>query len=478
MGFLRNNIMKYCFLFLILAVGCRVGPSYDPPCVVAPTEWKAEENFVQPPDVEDWWDIFYDPVLDCLEETALSNSPNLYIALQRIVESRAVLGVAKSELYPEVDLAPSYSDSGYLFKLLGLTTLPVPVTEKINPIVRVHQVQYTLPLNMSYELDLWGKIRSEVDAARFSLQAEEEDFDNTRLTLTTEVASNYFLMRSLDAEIAFLSETLKVQQNSYDLNRSRYEKGLVSFLDVAEAQATLAQTEANLDDTIRQRTLQENAIAALLGLNASSFHLDSNPLLSPPPAIPVGLPSTVLLRRPDLRKLEREAAADHSLINIVYASFFPSFDLTGTLGFLSPDFRDFLSWKSRLWSMGTNAMQIVFDGGRRRSELALAYANFRTAEASYQQGVVTAFQEVEDSLNNLEWQSRQVSSLKTAFEANNKSLQLSRNRYKEGLVNYLEVDTNQRNALQAESAYANALGQYYLSTVSLIKAIGGSWDCE
>ena len=453
-----------------------MGPTYDPPCFVAPTEWKAEDRSVNAPDVEDWWDIFYDPVLDSLEEIALRNSPTLYIALQRVVESRAILGVAKSELYPEANLAPSYNDSGYLFKLLGLGAFPIPSVERINPIVRVHQVEYTLPLNMSYELDLWGKIRSEVDAAKFNLQAEEEDFFNTLLTLTTDVATNYFLMRSLDTEITVLEESARVQKNSYDLTLSRYEKGLVNYLDVTESLATLAQTEANLDDTMRQRTLQENAIAVLLGLNASCFHLDRDPLISLPPPVPVGLPCSVLLRRPDLRKLERDAAADHALINIVYASFFPSFSLTGALGFQSPDFRDFLSWQSRLWSIGANAMQVIFDGGRRCSALELAYANFRTAEANYQEGVITALQEVENALNNLEWQNKQLSNLKIAFDANEKALSLSKNRHNEGLVNYLEVDTNQRNALQAESSYTNALGQYYLSTVSLIKAIGGSWD--
>lgn len=463
-------------LFLLFVFGCRVGPTYDPPYFVAPTEWKAEENQVPPPDVENWWDIFYDTILDSLEETALCNSPTLYIALQRVVEARAILGVAKSDLYPEANLVPSYNDTGYLFKLLGLGALPIPSSDHINPIIRVHQVQYALPVNMSYELDLWGKIRSEVDAARYNLQAEEEDFQNTLLTLTTDVATNYFLMRSLDAEQALLQESVNVQKNSYDLTLSRYEKGLVSYLDVAESLATLAETEANLDDVARQRTLQENAIALLLGLNASCFHLDPDPLTSLPPPIPADLPCAILLRRPDLRKLERDAAADHALINIVYASFFPSFSLTGALGFQSPAFRDFLSWQSRLWAMGANAMQVLFDGGRRCSELELANANFRKATANYQQGVITALEEVENALNNLEWQNRQLNSLRIAYEANEKALSLSESRYKEGLVNYLEVDTNQRNALQAESSYTNALGQYYLSTVSLIKAIGGSWD--
>jgi len=472
-GFLKRSPL----FLLILATGCRVGPAYEPPCFSAPEEWKGTDEQIEAPVIENWWDVFDDTILDDLEKTALVNSPNLYIALQRVLEGRALIGFARSDLFPQVNLQPSYSDSAYLFKILGLSTLPLPIETRINPILRVHQMQYTLPFNLSYELDLWGKIRSEVDAATAGTQAEIENYHNTLLTLTTDIATDYFLLRSLDAEIDFLKKTVEVQKNSYQLTLSRHEKGLVNYLDVTESLATLAQTEANLDETIRQRGVQENAIAALLGLHATCFTIEHNPLVSLPPQVPAGLPCAVLLRRPDIAKLEREAAADHALINVVYATFFPSFTLTGTLGFLSPDFRDFLSWKSRLWAMGANVSQTIFDAGKRCSALELAYANFRAASANYQQGVITALQEVEDALNNLQWQNKQVANLEVAANASEKAVTLSEHRYKAGLVNYLEVDTNQRNALQAESAYINALGQYYLSTVSLIKAIGGGWDC-
>ena len=458
---------------------CQVGPVYHTPCTDVPEEWKrGHEGIDSPPEVEYWWEVFGDEKLNELETTAVNNSPNLYSALQRVIEARAVAGLHQADLYPQLNLNASETNSVLLYKLLGLTDIPIPGIQKINPFFRVHQAQYVLPLTLSYELDLWGRLRSQYNSAIQAAQAQAEDFHSTLLTLTSEVATNYFLLRSLDAQIELLLSTIDVLKLEYSFNESRYKKGLSNLLAVTQAEQNLFQTKAIYDDTVRQRELQENAIAALLGLPATCFHLESDPLKEAPPTIPPGVPCCILKQRPDIARLERTMASQHSLINSAYASFFPTIDLTSTIGYLSPDFKHFLTWQGRLWSYGGSLVQPLFDGGRLNSNLSLSIANFREASGAYQQGVIQAFEEVESALADLEWQETQYDHLLSAAEAATKSFSLSQNRFRSGLINYLEVYTNEQAKLASEQSSLNILGQRYLSTIQLIKALGGSWDCS
>lgn len=231
-----------------------------------------------------------------------------------------------------------------------------------------------------------------------------------------------------------------------------------------------------LIDAERQRTLLENMLATLIGMPASQFCIVNNPLLQIPPQIPAGVPTDILLRRPDLAKAERAAASEHALIGAAYASFFPSLSLSGTLGFLSPDLKNFMKWRSRFWQMAANSNETVFDGGKNCGNLEAAWARFKQASADYQQQVLTAFQEVEDALNNLEFQAKQYNNLQTAVNAARTTSRLSHQRYKQGLINYLEVVDSDRSQLDAELNLLNILGLRYNSTVQLIKALGGSWQ--
>lgn len=466
-------------LLLILIAGCRVGPSYKPPCTPVPDQWKNpnKEN-ATPPFVDYWWEVFNDDTLNGLELQAIEYNPNLYVALEKVFEARALAGVQAANLYPQLNLNPGYTDTGSLFQVFLPSTLAKSIpglTSQISPF-RVHQQQYLLPLNLNYEVDLWGKLQDQYDSAFYNAEAQTEAYFSTMLTLTADLASSYFQLRSLDAQIDLLKANIETRRKNYELTQSRFDKGLVTYLDVTQAEVDKANVEAAYYDAVRQRTLAEDQIAVLTGQLATDFCMEHNPLKGPPPEIPAGIPSTVLLQRPDIAQAERTMASQHALINAAYASFFPSFSLTGALGYSSPDITQFLKWISRYWMLGANSSQMVFDGGRDCYNLQAAWASFLEASGSYQQQVLTAFQEVEDALNNIELQDKQARQLLLAAEAAEKATNLSLNRYRRGVAIYLEVVENERLQLQAEINWINLQGVLYVSTIQLIKALGGSWE--
>lgn len=469
---------KLFFIFLIVLAGCRLGPKYSPPPVSIPEEWKNPQSCTGSNHFCNyWWEVFHDETLNELELYAILYNPNLQAALERIVQARAMAGVDKSVLYPQVNLNPSYLSTGELFKIY-LPSVPAGQTTpfaNIPKVFRIHQLQYTLPLNLSFEIDLWKKLQSQYESAVFFAEAQEEAYHTALLSLTTDLASAYFQLRSLLTQIDLLKHTIELRKKAYDLADMRFKAGLITYLDVAQASVELTNAESQYFDTERQKELQENQIALLIGMPASDFNLTALPLESAPPCVPAGLPSEVLMQRPDIAQAERDMASEHAKIGVAYASFFPSLQLTGTLGFFSPDTKDFLSWKSRLWQVGANVAQTVFDGGRNCSNLELAYSQYREAADNYKQTVLTAFKEVEDALNNLEMQAKQSESLKKSVDASQIAARLSMNRYQRGVVNYLEVVETQRSELENEREYINLQGVRYLSTIQLIKALGGCW---
>lgn len=483
MNMMKMNPSKtwaVCCLTLVTALlgsCCNVGPNYYPPCPETPSQWKAsQKDPVGVHCVDYWWEVFDDELLDQLEKEAICNNSSLYIALQRVLEARALANVRKADLYPQIALQPSYLDSGSLFELFIPPALGPLVPPGGGSVFRVHQFDYVLPLNMSYELDLWGKIRGQYASAVMSAQAQQEAYITTLLGLTTDLAGSYFLTRSLDAQIDFYRGTIEEFRKAYDLAKSRFDKGIATYLDVTTASLQLTNTEANLFDLLRQRAIQEDKMAVLLGRPPAQFCFPSHPLKTPPPEIPAGIPATVLRQRPDIAQAERTLAAQHRLIGVAYASILPSIQLTATLGFSSPTLKDFLHWISRLWAIGANMDQSVYDGGRIDANIDLAWSRFRQAGGAYQQQVLTAFQEVEDALNNLDLQAKQAESLAESSAAARTSVTLSLNRYKSGLTSYLQVVDNQRSHLDAERSYISLQGVRYLSTIQLIKAIGGTWQ--
>jgi multidrug efflux system outer membrane protein len=467
----------FCFLlFFSLLTSCHVGPDYNPPCPLIPEEWKAP-TYADIPTVREefWWEVFGDPLLNSLELEAIQNSPNLFVAFERIIEARAQAGIVGADLYPQFNLNPNYLNQETLIKIpIPLSTIPIPGLN-IGPNIRFHQITYTLPLAMNYEVDLWGKYRDQYDAALYNAAGQEEAYRTALLTLTTDLASSFYALRSLDAQIDFLTDIIKLFQKNYDLNQLRYKKGVANELDVAEAEVQLKNSESNLFDVQRMRTLQENMIAALMGIPASDFHLDHNPLKDPPPPVPASLPSEVLLQRPDVAQAEFNMASENALVGAAYASFFPSLSLTGALGYSSPDLKNFLTWKSRLWSMGASIVQTIFDGFRKYYDLEAEKARYQEAVGNYLQTVVTAFQEVEDALNNIEYQAKEYKSLEASVKAAKKATHIANQRYRQGLVNYFEVVQIQTTEVQTETNQINVLGSQYQSTIQLIKALGGQW---
>ncbi|MBS0621762.1 MAG: efflux transporter outer membrane subunit [Verrucomicrobia bacterium] len=464
----------------LLLMGCTVGPKYCGPCQEAPPcTWKNEEpRAPQPlPAVCVWWEIFEDPCLNALEQELIANNPNLDSALARIDKACAEFGIQRAALTPEVGLNPYYSVNEELFKLFLPGPLPAAFPGLTSPF-RIRTYQFILPVQMKYEVDLWGKRRNRILAAYRSVQAYQEAYCAALLTLTTDLGSSYFRLRALDAEEEMLKANLCVRKKAAALAAGRYENGLINAEAFEQANVDLANAAFDLQEVRRVRGTVENLIAALVGRNASEFCLPHSPLVEGPPEVPAGLPCCMLLKRPDLALLEREMAAEHAKIGVAYAELFPSCNLTTNFGYFSPTLADFLSWKSRLWSLGVSVFQALWDGGKRRSQIRGAWASYREASGAYQSEVLTAFKEVEDALNDLKFEKEQSRSLMCAVEGASKLLTLSRHRYEEGLINSLEVINSESAQIAAERNAIDLLNMRYQSTLQLIKALGGSWENE
>lgn len=473
-----KHTMPFAILFLVLFLqSCTLGPRYTPPYSEVPDEWKNVTQENAQPCYDFWWEVFEDDTLNELAQLAVLHNYDLYSSLQRIAEARALAGVEFSNLLPQVTLNPSYYNTGILFKLYGLNAIPIPLNN-INPIVRVHEMEYTFPFNLNYELDLWGKIRGEWKSAVYNAQSKEEAFRALLLSLTADLASYYFNLRAADADIHIILDTIANRQKSLDLVKKRNSAGLANDLDVSRAELELSNVQAEYEDAVRQRLLFENAIATLIGVPATLFCMPDLPLNTCPPIIPAGLPSEILLRRPDLAEAERMMASEHALIGVAYAGYFPSITLTGTLGFASPDIKQMFSWISRLWAMGANIAQVIFDAGRTQSFVNAAWARYNQASGNYQQKVIRAFQEVEDSLNNIEQHAKQAEKLDLSVQAATKTVNLSNSRYLNGLASYLEVTDSQRQELQSKRIWIHVQGARFIDTVQLIKALGGGWQCK
>jgi multidrug efflux system outer membrane protein len=461
-------------LFLLVQ-GCHLGPKYECPEPHTPTEWKSSPDCAASPEVApEWWEVFGDEELAKLEKQVLEKNPDLFIALQRVAEARALAGVEEANLYPNLYLTPTYKNVDQLIELYGLP-LPSPFVPGLQPIVRVHELEYQLPISAGYDLDLWGKYRGQYNSAMIYAQAQQEAARATLLTLTTDLASNYFNLRAVDTQVELLKRQIELRQKAFELTSSRYAKGLVNYIDVMNAEGVLANTDADYQETVRQRNSFENAIAVLIGVPASEFQLPPRPLKDPPPSIPAGIPSQVLVRRPDVAQAERNMAAVHEWIGVAYSSYFPDISLTGAIGLASPELAHFLTWGSRLWRYGADILQMIFDGGRTRSGVELAYASYNAAKGAYEKTVLGVFQEVEDALSNVEQQLKQYESFGTAYATARQTQELSSLRYTRGLVNILDTITSEEAELQAKRNWLHSLGLRYQASVQLVKAIGGGW---
>lgn len=461
----------YSLAIFIFLAGCQVGPDYQPPDPYTPQEWK---NKVVPSketkeSLCNWWEVFESDTLNDLEQQAMANNQDLYAAMERVFEARALAQLALSNLYPQISLIPSYSNQDVLEKIFAAKP-PIP------SFLREHQITNMLPLSMTYELDLWGMLYSNYQAAYYYAQSQDAAFRTALLTLTTDLADSYFRLRVLDSKIDLYLETIETRKVALKINQDRYQMKLDDYESVSRAALDLSNVEADYLEAVRQRGIEENRIALLIGTQAPDFTLPHSPLDTTPPAIPAGIPSDILLQRPDIAAAERIRASDNAQVRVAYAAFFPSISLTGALGYSSPDLKHFLKWKSRYWELGGVMNQSLFDGGQRISNLELACAHFREADDEYQQQVLTALQEVEDALLNIEQYDKEAEKLDDSVTSAKTTYTIARDRYSQGVTFYLDVVDSERDLLNAQRSYLTVEGLQFTATIQLIKALGGMWQ--
>jgi NodT family efflux transporter outer membrane factor (OMF) lipoprotein len=453
-----------------------VGPKYTKPPVAAspafseqPPQSYAESagwEQARPADTTlraDWWQLFGIAELNGLEEQIDPTNQTLKAAEARFREARALIQLNRSNLYPTVSTAPSIT-TNRLSKNSPTGTVPGDFA------------QYTLPIDVNYELDAWGRVRRSIAAAREETQASAADLETVRLSLHAELAVDFFELRALDAQKQLLDETLVAYQRALELTQNRYNGGLTSRAEVAQARTQLETTRAADIGVGVSRATYQHAIATLLGRTPESLTLPQTSLNYIPPVIPVGIPAQLLERRPDIAAAERRTAEANEQIGIARAAFFPQLLLTATGGFLGNTPVDWLSWPSRMWAVGPTLAQTIFDAGRRRAVSESAAASYDETVANYRQAALTAFQEVEDNLATLRVLEQQSQAQRVAVEAAKQSLDLALERYKGGLVTYLEVISAQSIDLQNQSTEVDILRRRMDASVLLIKALGGGWD--
>lgn len=457
-------------VLIALTSACVHRPPYVPPVPAeAPSaaykedaDWKT----AQPSDVQirgQWWEVYADPQLNGLEQQIEVSSETLKQAQAQFKVARAAIGINRSGLFPQVGVNPSITSSD-----------PSATRAQSSNSRRVED--YLLPVDVSYEADVWHRVRDSVQASRASAQASAGDLEAIRLALHAELANNYFALRGLDAEKALLDDAVTAFERALELTQNRFRGGLASQADVAQAETQLETTRAQSIEVMINRAQLEHAIAALIGKSASEFSIAPAPLDTLPPMVPTGLPSELLERRPDIAAAERRVAAANADIGVARAAYFPRLLLNASGGLESGSAAKWISSMSNFWSLGPTALVTAFDGGRRRAVSAQSQAAYDAQVAAYRQTVIVAVQEVEDHLAGLRLLEREAETQDRAVQAAERFLTLATNRYRGGVVTYLEVIAAQSAALDNQRTAVTLQARRLSSSVLLIKALGGGWS--
>ena len=474
------QILAVSLLGLILFKGCDKAPKYAKPTVPTPPSYKeiTPENFketdnwkfAQPKDDVirgKWWEMFNDAQLNTLEEQVNISNQNIALADANFRGARAVVKESRSEYFPTVTTSPSITNSRQS-----------AATSQSNFAGGRKFTDYSLPFDASWEPDLWGRIRNTVRVSASEAQATAADLVNVRLSVEAELAFDYYQVRSLDAQKELLDSTVVAFQQQLDLTRVRFQTGIASDEDVALAETQLEITQAQATDLGILRAQTEHAIALLTGQPASSFSLAFAPLKAEPPPIPIGLPSQLLERRPDIAASERRVAEANAEIGVTKAAFFPALTLSGAAGFESTSIASWFTWPARFFSVGPTLAQTLFDKGRRAAVTEQARAQYDGTVANYRLSVLTAFQEVEDNLAALRILSRELEQQNAAVASAQRTLSLSTERYESGIDSYLNVITAQTTLLTNQRTAVNLQMQQMTASVQLIKALGGGWNAS
>ena len=458
---------------LLASSACTVGPGYKRPTAAVPDMWKGEGPWqaAVPKDAIPkgaWWLLFHDAELDQLEQELLQANQSLTAARDRLSQARSQARIASSAYFPAVSADPSgQREEVAANRPFAGGELP-PFTQN----------NFTVPFSVSYELDLFGRVRRNLEAANASLQESAATLENVRLVLTAELAADYFNLRELDREAGVVRQSVEIQQKGLDLVNRRHEGGVANGLEVAQQAALLDSTATQLQLVLQQRAQYEHAIAALTGKSASAFSLADAPLNDAPPAIPTGVPSEILQRRPDVAASERQMAYENAQVGLAMAAFYPHITLSGGGGWQSRDIASLITAPSAMWSLGGDLLQPIFDGGRNRANLALSRAAYDESVANYREGVLEAFQQVEDGLSGLALLNQAAKTQKAAVADSRRALDIANDRYVGGLTTYLDVITAQSTLLSNERLATQLLGQQMTTSVYLVKALGGAWDAS
>jgi len=468
---LRGWILGLFAVFpsMFLLAGCAVGPKYKTPSVPAPPAYKEMGNWksAQPSDQNlggNWWEIFQDPQLNALEQQINVSNQNLKAAVAQYQEARAALRYARADYYPTISTAPTATRERYSDNRPGSAARGTTFND------------FVLPVNLSYQVNAWGRVSKNVESYREQAQASAADLAVVNLTMHADFALDYFAARTLDAEEKLLQDTVGQYQQALQLNEERYKGGLASEVEVEQARTILETTQAQLVDVGVARAQFEHAAAVLVGKPPANFSLPALPLTTPPPPIPVGVPSELLERRPDVAAAERRVASANAQVGLAKTAYYPLVNLVGSGGFESGTITTLLQGPSAFWAVGAAVAQTIFDGGRRHALNDEAKAGYDSTVASYRQTALTAFQQVEDNLAALRILEQEAGVQATAVQSARRSLALSNTRYEGGVTSYLEVITAQNAALSDEVTAVNILGRRMASAVLLVQTLGGGWD--
>src|ERR1700722_8743242 len=480
------------FLLCALLTGCTVGPKYHPPAVQPPPAFKeappapdtttppANPPGTQPQDVGtwtvaqpsdaktrgDWWAVFNEPELNDLEAQLNIDNQNIKLFFENYMEARALVGEARALYFPTVNAGPSYNRQRSSANLGATSTTANPG--------KTSQI-YSLPLEVSWTPDLFGRIRNQVRAAQYSAQVSAADLENEKLVEQADLAEFYFEIRGQDALIDLLTQTVAYYQKALDLTQAQYDTGVGDQISVVEARTTLQSAQASLTNLGISRAQFEHAIAVLLGKPASAFSLPKRGLTTAPPPIPIGLPSLLLQRRPDVAAAERTMASANAALGVAYSAFFPNLTLSASGGFESYLFKHLADWPSRFWSVGPSFSQPIFNAAL-KADLRQFTATYNADVATYRQTVLTAFQQVEDFLSQTRILSQQIEQQRAAVASAQASLDLEMGRYETGIDPYIDVVTLQNTVFTNQQTVYSLQIEQMTGAVQLVEALGGGWD--
>lgn len=473
---MKSTVLTMRIILLLCAMlltACTVGPDYVKPTAVAtmPTAYKQLEGWkvAQPRDgmlTERWWEIYRDPILDSLAEQVAISNLNVASAAARFRQARALVQAARAGYFPTLSAgisATRFRQSGNLGTETGAGS---PVSD------------FLLPLDLTWELDLWGRVRRSVESSQAAAQASAADLAAVTLSIQAELAVNYFQLRVLDAQQQLLDTTTEVYRKSLELTNYRYNAGVVAKTDALQAETQLRSTEAQALDLGVQRAQLEHAIALLIGKPPEAFSLPATALEAAIPSIPAGLPSELLERRPDIASAERQVAAANARIGIARAAYFPTIQLSAAAGYESSRLSTWLDWPSRFWSVGPAMSATLFDGGLRKAQSEQARAAYDETVAAYQGVVLTGFQEVEDNLAALRILEEVSKIQDQAVHAAQQVVTITNTQYQAGAITYLNVLVAQAIALTNERVSLGLIGRRLTASVLLVKALGGGWQPE